>query len=1260
MPNLCPNCGTPRSESAQAGLCPRCLMLNALPSDANITYSFLPSDPAQVLETLTRSVGPMPRVLLPDTAGGTEESPLVKPSSTEMPAPADRSSRVQLLGEIARGGMGAVLKGRDADLGRDLAVKVLLDTHRGNPDLIRRFVEEAQIGGQLQHPGIVPVYELGTFGDSRPYFTMKLVKGRTLADLLGSRKDAAEDVPKFLGIFEQIAQTVAYAHARGVIHRDLKPSNVMVGSFGEVQVMDWGLAKVLPKGGASDDASAGKVEVHETVIATARSGTDDSDLSRAGSVMGTPSYMAPEQARGEIHKVDERADVFALGSILSEILTGQPAFTGRNSGEIQRKAARADLLDATARLQSCQADPALVALTLTCLAAESEDRPRHAGEVAERVDAYRTGVQERLRNSELERARAEARAVEEQKRTRLVVALAAAIIGMIGLGGGGAVWFEQLRVQRLSNLRAVVARVETLGEKALIEGPNSTSRREALAVADQSLGSMDDLADSEPGLRLKAVRNRLVKDEEAAALDETFLKELTRERAALAKNYDGSYNSGAIDSNFTQVFRRYKLDIETVPVEEAIQRVKSHPTTFVQSVLSAVDHWLIFRSELKNDPNASGKAPDLRKLLDLASGLDPDRRRNALRGLLEQGDLPQHRPELIALSQEKPIFEAGPATPLLLARSLVLAGDSPTAISVLKKSVLLYPVDLWSNHQLAELLGKAEPPQWDEAIRYHTAVRSIQPEVGWSLIPALLNRNRDNEAEQLLDELTRVDPENFDLLVSLAMEVNPAGGIAPIGKRMIAHLRNKLAKHPDDPTIHRKIAVIALCFRVSLDLAIAEFREASRLDPTDDFRRRDLGYALRRKGDLQGAIVAFQDAIRLSPDYSYHHAYLARLLKENRDLPGEVAELREAMRCEAIPRKEVEEHSRPSLDYSFGASGSLESYVSGYFSGFSQPVGEDNPEVAIRLAEALVRSGDFPGALAVCEAAMISGKSFPQSRSSRQITLVGNLFSGAGKWTEAIAFYRKAIELEPEKADEAHYGLSLSLAEAADLPAASRSLQQAIKQDKNALARPFRLLRAVSLAKDPEGAIETLRKIGAQSRDDLEVNQAIDQAIRQFQDFSRSRTPLPRIFPDASGISFPRLCYDRAYFTTAAIAWTSEIPPPGNERYNAACFAALAADGKGHDPLADPAAQASFRSQALGWLKAELGVQTIRLETAKPEDRSNILMTLKHWQKDTDLAGVRDPEPLAKLPEAERKEWQALWAEVDALIVKAEGLNANP
>ena len=233
----------------------------------------------------------------------------------------------------------------------------------------------------------------------------------------------------------QICQTVAYAHARGVIHRDLKPSNVMLGSFGEVQVMDWGLAKVLPRGGVIDDAKAGEADPQRTVIATARSGRSDGERSRFGSVLGTPAYMAPEQARGETDIVDERCDVFALGSILCEVLTGKPAFVGRGSAELLRKAVRGDVSDACARLDACGTDGELIALARECLAAEAGERPRDAGAVAARCRAYMGSLEQRMRNAELERATAAARAEEagrrvlvERQRRRYQLGMAASVL----------------------------------------------------------------------------------------------------------------------------------------------------------------------------------------------------------------------------------------------------------------------------------------------------------------------------------------------------------------------------------------------------------------------------------------------------------------------------------------------------------------------------------------------------------------------------------------------------------------------------------------------------------------------------------------------------------------------------------------------------------------------------------------------------------------------------------------------------------------
>jgi tRNA A-37 threonylcarbamoyl transferase component Bud32 len=218
------------------------------------------------------------------------------------------ASRYELLEEIGHGGTGVVFRGLDRVLERELAVKVLRSDYGSRSQGYRRFIEEARVGSRLQHPAIVPVHELGWFEEQRPYFTMKLVQGQTLAALLRARRDVNQDRPRMLGIVEQVCQALAYAHSQGVVHRDLKPSNVMVGAFGEVQVMDWGFAKRLAtaNGRAQDDVDA--------AASSPRAADDTNTLS--GIMMGTPAYMPPEQACGEPELIDARADVFALGHAL--------------------------------------------------------------------------------------------------------------------------------------------------------------------------------------------------------------------------------------------------------------------------------------------------------------------------------------------------------------------------------------------------------------------------------------------------------------------------------------------------------------------------------------------------------------------------------------------------------------------------------------------------------------------------------------------------------------------------------------------------------------------------------------------------------------------------------------------------------------------------------------------------------------------------------------------------------------------------------
>ncbi|MFO0876195.1 MAG: serine/threonine-protein kinase [Gemmataceae bacterium] len=383
--------------------------------------------------------------------------------------------------EVGQGGMGTVYRAREESLQREVAVKLLRDD-RVDPGLRQRFVVEARITGQLQHPGIPAIHELGTLPDGRPFLAMKLVRGRTLQALLAERSEADHERGRFLAIFEQICQAVGYAHANGVIHRDLKPGNVMVGAFGEVQVMDWGLARVM----GSSETTGGT----DTAITT----TPTHDQTQAGTILGTPAYMAPEQARGERDQIDARSDVFGLGAILYQILTGEMLYRG-SAMEVVQRARRADLAEALGRLASSGVESELVALAQRCLAALPAERPADAGVVAAEVGRLRAAAEERARRAEQERAAALVRESESRKRRRVWLALAAVLFaGVIGTTLGMIQARNFAEAEHSANLQAqqekINARVAEQAEKAakvqaqLDRDRKEVERRYAQAIAD--------------------------------------------------------------------------------------------------------------------------------------------------------------------------------------------------------------------------------------------------------------------------------------------------------------------------------------------------------------------------------------------------------------------------------------------------------------------------------------------------------------------------------------------------------------------------------------------------------------------------------------------------------------------------------------------------------------------------------------------------------------------------------------------------------
>jgi serine/threonine-protein kinase len=397
-------------------------------------------------------------------------------STTDYSAGTPTSSglRFRVLRPHAKGGLGEVFVANDEELHREVALKEIQAPYSNDPHSRSRFLLEAEITGGLEHPGIVPVYGLGSYPDGRPFYAMRLIKGDTLHDAIqrfhrdeGPRRDPGERWLALRGLlrrFVDVCNAVAYAHARGVLHRDLKPSNAILGGYGETLVVDWGLAK--PTGRRVEEGGGAE----ETLRPASASGAA---LTQVGSVLGTPAYMSPEQAAGKLDELGPTSDIYSLGAMLYCLLTGKAPFDGgRDMGGVLDKVKKGEI--APPRRVKRDVPQALEAVCLKAMALRPEDRYPSARALAgdvekwladEPVSAWREPLQ--LRAGRWAR-----------RHQAGVAACTAGLLVAVLAGGAGSWWLDRQRAEQRQGVEAGLAEVRRLQREA--------RWGEARAVLDQA------------------------------------------------------------------------------------------------------------------------------------------------------------------------------------------------------------------------------------------------------------------------------------------------------------------------------------------------------------------------------------------------------------------------------------------------------------------------------------------------------------------------------------------------------------------------------------------------------------------------------------------------------------------------------------------------------------------------------------------------------------------------------------------------------
>jgi tetratricopeptide (TPR) repeat protein len=1225
-------------------------------------------------------------------------------------------SRYRILRPHARGGLGEVFIAEDRELEREVALKEIQSQFAADEASRTRFVLEAQTTGNLEHPGIVPVYGLGAYADGRPFYAMRFIRGTSQLEAITEYHAAgAADPARHLRLRDllrrlgDVCNAMQYAHDRGVIDRDLKPGNIMLGKYGETLVVDWGLAKLIGR-------TAAAAHSEEASLRVGGSGSIDTV---AGAAIGTPAYMSPEQAAGQHHLVGRASDVYSLGAVLYCLLTGQPPYQG-STADVLARVPYGEY--PPPRQVMPEVTPPLEAICMKAMALRPQDRYGSPRELADDLERWLAGEPVRawpepwtIRTGRWLRRH---KPLVSSAAAALLVALLGAMIGLL--------WYQHEQDRRAASAALAEASVRhALGEGeqrrdelhailrqkggvfGLLNRPEQwqariESARDAVKRANVLLANATEELDSQLAADAARLNGRLRQDDDDRLLA-VGLEKIRVDRSLLVQ---GKYDHRSAARAYPRAFAEAHLPILAEDSATIAAQIGASPIR--EQLVAALDDWAIVAFHFGNDSMAE-------RLLAVGRAALPD---PAWGDRLRQLPLWRDRKALKSLVHQAP---DAPHSPSLLHLIVSLIGNDPDDLAWHRRAQAQYSTDYLLNYALGTALGKLNPTEAAGFLRVALAVRPESSAAYNNLGGVFAGQKKLREAITAFNKAIEIDPRYAAPYNNLgnafadqhklpeaiaafnkAIELNPKNALAYNGLGTVLGDQKKLTEaivaynkaieiDPKDAGVHynlgnafraqkklpEAIAAYITAIKINpkdsktyhglgraladekkLPEAIATYNKAIELDPKNAFAYNGLGIALDRQNKVPEAIAAYNKAIDHDPNYAEPHYNLGILFRRQNKVPEAIAAYNKAI--DVDPNYALAYNDLGGI---FGMQNKLPEAIAACNKAIE--LDPNNVLPYNNLGNALLRQKKLPQAIAAFNKAIEVDPNNALPYNGR-----GTAFAEQNKLPEAIAAFKKAIEIDPQFA-AAFHNLGDAFRMQKKVPEAVGAYNKAIELDprfpnaRMGLGVALEMLGAFDeAAKAFRQAVELLpprdpwRALAEKYIKHSNAMHVLEKRLPNVLEGTESPTPVEMLQLAVLCQQFKKRhsaavqLYQKAFAARPALADNSAAA----HRFKAACSAVLAGTGQAEDAVnLGMEEKAALRRQAHAWLQAELDRDGRHLHDGNASTVVAIEPRLAQWQTDRNLAAVRDTKALAALPEEEAQDWQKLWADVAGLLIEVRG-----